>query len=119
MSIEDFITKIAVQTAVHWANPVSDGYGGFTFDEAVEVAVRWDNVSELIALNNGEQYVCKAKILSNLEATVGEYLYLGSLDDLDSDTSDPKSIEGAYRIMRFDKVPMIKKTDVFVRTIYL
>ena len=48
------------------------------------------------------------------------YLYLGVLEGLtDAQKADPKLVPGAYMIMRFDKVPMIFKTDEFVRKAYL
>lgn len=120
MGIEKFIEKIAVQTAVYWGNPTDDGYGGKTYDAPVEISVRWENTNELITTADGEQYTCIAKIFVTQDVKVNAYIYLGNLDDLTiSEQSDPKSVNDAYRIKRFDKIPMIKKTDEFVRLCYI
>ena len=119
MGIEKFIKKIAVQTAVYWGNPTDDGYGGKTYYSPVEISVRWENTNELITTADGEQYACIAKIFVTQDVKVNAYIYLGDFDDIDSDEGNPKSVEGAYRIRRFDKIPMIKKTDEFVRLCYI
>jgi hypothetical protein len=120
MGIEKFLEKISVQTAVYWGSPTNDGYGGITYDDPVEISVRWENTTKLITIADGQQYTCLAEVIVNQDVDVNGYLYLGVLDDLtESEQSDPKSVEGAYRIKRFDKIPMIKKTDEFVRKVYL
>lgn len=120
MSIETFIKRVCVQTAVYWGGPTPDGYGGLDFDDPVEISVRWDDSTELITTADGTQYACRAKVLVTQDVDLDGYLYLGELDDLDSeDYDDPKSVDNVYRIRRFDKVPMIRKTDEFVRTVYL
>ena len=120
MGIAKFILKISVQTAVYWGNPVEDGYGKLTFDGPVEIPVRWENTATLITASDGEQYVTQAEILVNQDVDVNGYLYLGTLDDFDSaEGESPKEITGAHRIRRFDKVPMIKSTTIFVRKAYI
>jgi hypothetical protein len=121
MSIESFIKKVCVQTAVYWGNPVSDGYGGKTFDAAVEIKCRWEEKLELFTSSNGEQLVSRAVILLTQDVDDGGFLYLGELDTLVSpiDVTKPKTITGAWEIKRFDKIPMIKSTTVFVRKAYL
>lgn len=119
MGIEKFIRRIAVQDVVYWGNPVDDGYGGLTFDDPVEIKVRWEDTAELITAADGEQYVTKAKILVTQDVDINGYLFLGSLIDLDSDNSNPKEIEGTCRIRRFDKVSMIRSTTQFVRTVFI
>lgn len=119
MGIEKFIEKVCVQTAVYWGSPVNDGYGGKTFGAAVEIDVRWEDKNELVTLNNGKEYMSKATILVTADVDLGGYLYLGTEDDLESDHSDPLAVDDAFEIKKFDKIPMIKKTDEFVRTCYL
>lgn len=130
-NIENVVKKFCVQTAVYWGNPVNDGYGGKTFDDPVELlpptnGVRWEETTQVITNNQGKEIVSKAKILLCQDVDEEGYLFLGTLDDL-SDSSgdssgayyDPLQIEGAYEIKRFDKTPMVRKTNQFVRTVYL
>jgi hypothetical protein len=130
-NIENVVKKFCVQTAVYWGSPVDDGYGGKTFDDPIELlpplnGVRWEETTQVITNNQGREIVSKAKILLCQDVDEEGYLFLGTLDDL-SDSSgdssgayyDPLRIEGAYEIKRFDKTPMVKKTDQFVRTVYL
>jgi hypothetical protein len=120
LGIEKFLQKISVQTAVYWGNPTDDGYGGITYDDPEEISVRWENTTKLITTADGQEYACVAEVIVNQDVEVNGYLYLGELDDLDSsEMDDPKTVDAAYRIKRFDKIPMIKKTDEFVRKAYL
>lgn len=122
MSIETFIAKISVQTAVYWAGPTPNGYGGFTFESSSprEINVRWENITELITAADGERYATKAKIFVNEDVDVNGFLFLGTLDDLDSgEEEDPREVRNAFPIRRFDKTPMIRKTDEFVRMAYI
>jgi hypothetical protein len=119
--IEKVVAKFAVQTALYWANQVNDGDGNYTYDNPIEILVRWDDKTQLVTDSLGNEKVSKAEILSNQEMTEFEYLYLGSLSDLDSGVvlNNPKTVEGAYSIITKLKVPMVRKTDEFVRTYFL
>lgn len=114
MGIEQFITSIAVQTITYWGNPQPDGYGGTTFNAPVVLKCRWDNVTKLIRTGQGKEIACRAEVLVTQDMDVGGYLYLGS-----SVVANPMLVEGAYEILRFDKIPMIKSTSEFVRKAYL
>lgn len=120
MGIERFISTVCMQTAVYWGNPQPDGYGGLTFDEPVEVSVRWDTFTEVMTANNGKEFTSRAKILITQDVDPEGYLMLGSLADIDSgDLDDPRNVEGAWWIRRFDKISMIKSTSEFVRIVYV
>ena len=120
MGIEKFIQKVCVQTAVYWGTPVEDGYGGKSFADPVEIACRWEERVNVVSDSRGNEIVSKVRVLVTQDLDEEGYLYLGELDDLDSDEeADPTIVDGAHEIVRFDKIPMIKKTDEFVRTIYL
>ena len=119
--IEKVVKKFAVQTALYWANPINDGDGNHTYNTPIEILVRWDDKIQLVTDSLGKEKVSKAEILSNQEMTEFEFLYLGALADFDSgaDLSNPKTVEGAYIIITKEKVPMVRKTDEFVRTYFL
>jgi len=118
MSIEKFIEKVSVQTAVYWGSPTNDGYGGKTFADPVEIDCRWEDRTDVLRTSAGNEVVSKAKVLVTQDLDEEGFLYLGELDDLDS-APIPSEVDGAHKIVRFDKIPMIKKTDEFVRIVYL
>jgi hypothetical protein len=124
--IERVAARFCVQTAVYWGNPVNDGYGGFTFDDPVEIDCRWENINE-VNLGwfstgfPGNILLSKSSVMVTQDLDLQGYLYLGSLSDFDSaeDISNPIDVTGAYQIHRFDKIPMVRKTNEFVRIAWL
>lgn len=124
MSILKFIKKVCVQTAVYWAAPVPDGYGGYTFDVPVEISCRWEEKYRLFRGTNGNELETKAEVMITEDVVLQGWLYLGSLSDLQSfeesdGTINPIGIPGAYEIVAFDKSPLFRSTDKFVRTVFL
>lgn len=119
MSIQSFIRRICIQTAVYWGNPRSDGYNTI-YDEPVEIKCRWDGSTNLITDAKGNQIVAVAEVLVTQDLDVDGLLYLGELYDLDSSQEDdPATIEGAYKIKKFDKNPEFRSSDKFVRVAWL
>jgi len=120
MGIERFIQKVCVQTAVYWGSPQEDGYGGFTFDEPVEIACRWEDKTQIVAGMDGQEVTSDTEVLVTQDLDYNGYLYLGELDDLDSDELDnPMTVSGAKPIISISKIPMIKSTTEFVRQVFL
>ncbi len=120
MGIEKFIRKVCVQVAVYWPSPEPDGYGGMSYDDPEEVAVRWDDTTEVVTSSEGKEIVSRAKILTPHDLEEQGRLYLGRLTDLtDDQRNDPQLVEKAYEIKRFDRVPMVMSDEVFIRTAYL
>jgi len=118
--IEKFLRKLSVQTAVYWGSPVNDGYGGYTYTTPVEIAVRWEGSTKVITTSKGVEYVSRAEVIVNQDVDEEGYLYLGALSDLtDEQKANPQLVDGAWKIIRFDKTPMIFKTDEFVRKVFL
>ena len=118
--IEKFLLKVSVQTAVYWGTPINDGYGKLEFAAPVEIAVRWGGSTQVITDAKGIEYVSRAEVIVNQDVDEESYLYLGTLATLsDAQKADPQLVTGAYKIMRFDKTPMIFKTDEFVRKVFL
>ena len=122
-----FVKKVCVQTAVYWAASKSDGYGAISFSDPIELTppngVRWDGKVQLImdkgTTDTGKEIVSNAVVLLNQDVDEQGYLYLGSLDYLDSNPGNPKEISGAYEIQRFDKTPAMRSTTEFLRKAYL
>jgi hypothetical protein len=121
MGISAFIKSICVQTAVYWGSPVNDGYGGKTYAAPVEIQCRWTDKQRIVFRQDGKQLLAKGEVLVTADLDLQGWLYLGNLVDFDDsvDISQPMNIEGAYEIQAIDKIPMIKSTDIFVRTIFL
>jgi len=118
--IEKFLKKLSVQTAVYWGAPVNDGYGGYTYSTPVEIAVRWEGSTKVITTTKGTEYVSRAEVIVNQDVDEEGYLHLGTLSDLtEAQKADPKLVNSAWKIMKFDKIPMIFKDDEFVRKVFL
>lgn len=105
------------QTVVYWGSPVPDGYGGFTFAEAVEKTVRYEQKQELYTDENMEQKAAKAIVFSAEAFDLGGFVFEGSFVDLDSDTSNPVTC-GAFEIVHREKIPSVKGTK-FIYVSYL
>lgn len=116
--IEKFLLKISVQSATYWAPGAEDGYGQKSFAAGVDIPVRWDARERESQDRFGKTVFSKATVIVNEDLEVGGMLRLGTLDDLDSDPN-PLELEDAYEIISFDKIPMIKRNDIFVRIVYL
>ena len=120
MGIFEMIEKRCVQDAVYWGNPVNDHEGGFTFDNPIEIKCRWEEMIQVISDNKGNEVTSRAVIYLLQDVHEEGYLFLGTLDDLDStQEADPKTIENAFIIKRFDKIPVLGSTTEFLRKAYL
>jgi hypothetical protein len=120
--IEKVSVKFCVETAVYWGNPVNDGYGFFTFDAPVERACRWENKSEVIVTQDGREFTCNASLLLTEDVDLQGFMWRGTLADLAAQGHSgklPIAIPEAYMIRRFDRIPMVKKNDEFVRMCWL
>lgn len=115
----DFLARNLKQVAVYWSNPVENGYGGFTWNDPIEIDCRWVDTTEVILSSNGIQIVCRAKVQVAQDLDEQGVLYLGYLQNLtDSQQADPTTVDGAYKIKRFDKIPSVRG-DKFYRKAYL
>lgn len=115
-----FVESVCVQTAVYWGNPTSDGYGGYSYDAAVEIDCRWDGKTQLVKSGNGEEVVSRAEVLITQDVDEGGMLYLGSLTDLSvAEIADPSIVDGAWKIISMSKNPLFQSTDEFVRQVFV
>jgi len=108
------------QTAVYWANPQNDGFGGKTFDDPIEISVRWEDRQELFIDANGQEKTSQAVVYLAQDIDLGGYLYLGTLVGLSSaEEGDPlASGVASYEIRGFRKVPDIRG-ERFSRKVWL
>ena len=120
MGMESFISRLCVQTAVYWGTPAEDGYGGKTFADPVEISCRWEDTLNVISDSQGNEVVAKAGIYVTQDVDEEGYLYLGTLDDLDSgEEADPTTVDGAHIIKKFEKIPAHRRANDFLRKVYL
>jgi len=125
MSIESNIARMLKDTCVYWGNPQNDGEGGFTFDGAMELDCRWEEMKQIVTDAKGNEITSRALVFVNQDLDEEGYLYLGTLDELyDSAESsagaidDPKQIAGTYIIKRFQKTPSLDGRG-YLRKAYL
>jgi hypothetical protein len=124
MGIERFIKKVCVQTAVYWGNPKDDGYGGFTFDDPVNISCRWEDKTQIVSTMDGQETSSDSEVLVTEDLDYNGYLYLGTLEELledytEEELANPMNVPTAKAIISKSKIPMIKSTKEFVRIVYL
>lgn len=120
MSIDSFIRRTCKQTAVYWGNPVNDG-DDISYDAPVEIKCRWQDRKQVMMDDNGEKMISRALVFTTQELDYNGLLYLGTLSSLDStQEADPSTIEtGACIIKRFEKIPALSSTTVFLYRAFL
>jgi hypothetical protein len=124
MGIIQVLEKAYVQIAVYWATPISDGYGGNTYTTPIEISCRWEYKQEVITERkgmaaHGEEIISTAQVYVLQDVSKGEYLYLGGLNELDSNPDNPKEVSNAFKVVKFEKTPVYRSTSNFLRKVYL
>lgn len=118
--ITKFIQRVCVQDAVYWGAPVSNGYGGYTYNQPKLIKCRWTDTTKNITTDSGELIVSRAEVLVVDDLEVGGVLYLGDFTGLtNTHRVNPLTLDAAYTIKRVDKTPLFRSTDEFVRVVYL
>lgn len=108
------LTRKLNQFATIWANPVADGYGGFTFSTPVKVSCRWEGTTQLV-LNptTGREVVSTASVWLNSDVSISEGGMLAEGDQ--TAYSSPYEAEGARTVILVVRVPDMKGTETVVR----
>ena len=126
MGIGSFISSKLNQSAVYWGNPQDNGYGGFTYDDPVEIKCRWEDMHQVVTATNGEEVVSRAVVYVDVDLEENGVIYLGTMEDLIESSGEssgeiiPTNIEkGACIIRRWEKVPALNSSTEFIRTAYL
>lgn len=126
MGIGSFISSKLNQSAVYWGNPQDNGYGGFTYDDPVEIKCRWEDMHQVVTATNGEEVVSRAVVYVDIDLEENGVIYLGTMEDLIESSGEssgeiiPTNIEkGACIIRRWEKVPALNSSTEFIRTAYL
>ena len=104
------------QDAVYWANPVNDGYGGYTYDEPVAVKCLWLNRNEKFVSSAAEELVSRAIVM--VDQTMAPKGMLALIDFTDLTSSMEPEDNGAYEIKAITDGPDFKGTSILKR-VYL
>lgn len=111
------ITRMRRQQAVLFEANGTDSYGKPTYAQPVQIKCRWEDVAKEYIKANGETAMSQAVVYPERDVKPKDVLMLGTLDDVTA-PDDPKANEGAFEVMRFDKLPTIRATE-FLLTAYL
>ena len=113
MSISSFLRKIRKQKAVWWESTGADGMGSYSFNSPVEIDCRWDDIQTEYTDVNGDVRVSKARVISDRELYIDDFLKLGSVTG--STPSTPIDEDDAFKIRSFNKIPDLKNnTTVYI-----
>lgn len=107
MGIAQFIESKCKQPIVYWGNPVNDGYGGFTYDDPVQIYGRWEELNEVIMGSNGKEMISQARVFITQSVDEEGAMWLGSLDDLDSAPVPSDSSVCALHIIALSRLPAL------------
>jgi hypothetical protein len=100
------INRMRKQTAVYWALSGTDGFDQPTFEQAVEIDVRWED--KQIEFNDiqGKRIVSRSVVAVPSVTPVGGYLLLGTLQDVPDDAlTFPVGVDGAFIIQGVNATP--------------
>lgn len=111
------ISEFLKQTAVYWGAPIPNGFGGFTYSNPVEIVVRWEERVQMFTSMSGQEKVSQAVVYTESTLTANGYLFLGTLNDLDS-PAVPETQEGAYLIEAVSACPSMDAVQT-LRKIWL
>jgi len=129
--LQSMISRNLPQTAIYWANPHNDGYGGVAYDDPIEINCRWEDKQQILGTITGNQIigfqsVSRAIVYVDQDLDVDGLMMLGELTDLtdsEGDSSgeyyDPGQLTNTYIIKRFEKTPALNSTTDFNRKAFL
>lgn len=120
MSIEHNIRSMCIHTAVYWESPVNDGFGGFIYNDPVEIKCFWQDKEQIIGKDDEKVVISRAVVYSLIDLETDGLLWLGNLDDLTTaQQSNPRSIDGIQIVKRFEKTAAMRSNSVYMRKSFL
>lgn len=120
MALPSFIRRHLNQTIVYWGNPVPDGYGGYTFDDPIELECRVEEVTEVIRSTMDEEIISRATVYMDRRLDRGGYVWVGTLDDSEIESAmDPRELVDVMVVLANERVPRLTVSDQFMYKSYL
>ena len=123
--IENVVKLFLKQRCTYWGTPVSDGRGGYTFAEPVEIDCRWEDKQELKEDYNGNRFSSQSSVMVNQDIDRQSYLANSTLAALQAlatlkgyDINNPRDFPDVFIVRQFEKIPMVFADDDFVRTAF-
>lgn len=108
-----FLTMFFNQTCTYWAKNGVDGFNKTTYAAPVQLPCRWEDRAELHQMENGEAIRVGSKVFLPQAVVVDDFLFLGT-----SNVADPITVQGAYQILDFKRVPSLH-ADEFENVAFL
>lgn len=110
----EWYSRNLLQTITYWAfDSGINAWSDESFDTPVTLSGRWEDTVIRYMDLEGNEVVSDAIVYLNQDVTERGFLYLG-----ESSASDPKEVQGAYPIRKYQKVPTFRLGD-FIRKAYL
>lgn len=110
-----WLTDALNEKAVWWRNVVPGGAGQRSFDDPIEINVRWEQRSVLFTNAAGEELQSEHVVYPDRDVAEGDMLMRGTLDDIDSgEEADPLTVDGAHTVRGFESIREIEG-DLVVR----
>ena len=103
------------QKCVYWP-PSADRWDDFGQPQTSSPTVincRWEDIKEEIITASGTRILSRATVMLETDVEESGILMLGVLADITDD--DPKSNSGAWEILKFDKLPNLRATQMLRR----
>lgn len=88
------------QTATYWGPGASDGYGGASHPDPVQIMCRWEDNNERVRDADGNEFVSRSVVYPDQDVERMGWLYLGT-----SIESDPRNQAGAYEVRQVRVMP--------------
>ncbi len=109
-----WITRNLRQTVTHWAKSgTRDSYGQSLWSAPVTLAARWEDKTETILNQEGEEVLSRSTVYLPSDVEIGDYLLLGENTGI-----DPTTISGTFKVKDFRKIPQLRG-DEFERVAFL
>lgn len=98
------------QAITYWAPAGNDGFGGQTFDTPAALTGRFEEKTELFINEQGQEERCSGVFFLSADVALGGYLYQGA-----SEAADPTTLDDAWRVKDFKKIPRLGNETQYLR----
>lgn len=97
-----FLTYGLAQTLTFWELTGVDGYNQPQFASPVSRVCRWEERTERLQNNEGQEVLARSRIFLDADMKIGDYVALGTVAG-----ADPRVIPQARAVIEFRKTPSL------------